>query len=84
VRALDADFGIIQAPVLALVAGLEGDVDREWIGESGTDIGFGQIGVDIPGMQTDQLVGGIADHFDETRIGLDEPMLVIEDGDAVA
>ncbi len=83
-RAAHAHLGIVETAVLASMAGLEGGIDRERIRERTADVGLGEPGLDLPGVQADGLFRGIAQQLGEARIDLDDPVVLIEDGEAIA
>ena len=81
--ATGAHLGVINRAVLAAMVGFERGIDREDIGEPGTDIRLGHVRVHIPGIETGHLFRRVAHHLGKASIDLDDSVVLVKNGDAI-
>ena len=79
----EADFDVDEGPVLAPVPGLQDRVDLGEVAEILADGFLVQVGLVFPGIHPDGLFPGIPQHFTKTAVGLHDPVLGVDDQDAV-
>ena len=66
------------------MTGFKGSVNRKWISKRNTDVRLGHVRVHVPGIETDHFFRRVAQHLGIAPVDFDNPVLDIENDDAVA